>query len=256
MTLTPIETIRYLKEPVQAITRGWMLAPETDRYGLDLGFATGGQFWLLGRSGVIGDASADVLEAAIAFEGSRPVREALAAMPPGLTPSTVADHYLQCINAWGIKAFADADVQRLERLDDLVRRIVDAAPLAVGVLFAGWRAAAVPSEVGARVALSVHLLRELRGAFHLHAIFSRGLSPVEAVLAATHDPPRTGPGYALKLGFEGPFRDPEEVRPQRVEAEFLTEDLLVPYFNVVSGADRSELVDLMSWASEVSTTND
>ncbi|MGB5760581.1 MAG: hypothetical protein WBM50_26950 [Acidimicrobiales bacterium] len=47
-------------------------------------------------------------------------------------------------------------------------------------------------------------------------------------MASTNSPPRTGPGYAARMGFKGPFRDPDEVRPARLEAEKLTAGILEP----------------------------
>ncbi|MEK8227351.1 hypothetical protein NKG05_16535 [Oerskovia sp. M15] len=43
------QAIALLADPIQHYTRRWMLAPETDQYGRDLGFETGAQFWVVGR---------------------------------------------------------------------------------------------------------------------------------------------------------------------------------------------------------------
>jgi hypothetical protein len=134
----------------------------------------------------------------------------------------------------------------MARLDRLGRRIAGAAPDCVGGIFAGWRAMPEPGDVGARVALTTHLLRELRGAAHVNAIVAVGITPLDAVLASTAAPPRTGPEYAQRMGFEGPFRDPEEVRAQRIEAEAITARILEPFFAVLSPeelADFGELVE-------------
>jgi hypothetical protein len=124
--------------------------------------------------------------------------------------------------------------------------VIDAAPACLGALFAGWRAMPVPDGVGARVALTTHVLREMRGAAHIVAILAVGITPLDAILASTNAPPRTGPPYAEAMGFRGPFRDPEEVRPQRLEAEAVTARILEPYYGVLDPeelADFGELVE-------------
>lgn len=152
------------------------------------------------------------------------------------------DHYLSRIVAWGVEALAPFDEDRLDRLG---RRIADAAPVGIGPLFAAWRAKPQPDTVQARVALTTHVLRELRGAAHLNAVIAVGLTPLDAILASTNAPPRTGPGYAEAMGFRPPFRDPEEVRPARVEAEAITARILGPYYAVLSPAERAEFGELV-----------
>jgi hypothetical protein len=230
-TATAAETIERVFHPIQEFTRGWMLAPSTDAYGIELGFASGSQFWVVGRAGVLGSCPVEVAAAAIAFEPLEAVRAAWLAVPEGLTHYDVALHYEERITGWGERVLEDVDVERLELLDALGRRVIDAAPAALGTLFTGWRRLPPPSSLAGRVALTIHLIRELRGAAHIAAILACGLTPLDAILAATHAPPRTGPGYAERMGYKGPFRDPEEVREQRIEAEQLTSSILEPYFS-------------------------
>lgn len=229
-TATAAETVARVFEPVQRFSRAWMLAPSTDDYGIGLGFATGSQFWVVGRAGVLGSCPPEVAAAAIAFEPLHAVREAWQAVPAGLTHQGVALHYRDRITLWGERVLAEADPRDLADVDTLGRRIVDAAPAALGVLFTGWRRLPVEATLPGRAALTMHLIRELRGAAHIAAILACGLTPLDAILAAPHPPPRTGPAYAERMGYRGPFRDPEEVREQRLEAERLTAAIVVPYY--------------------------
>jgi hypothetical protein len=176
----------------------------------------------------------EVAAAAIAFEPLEKVREAWLAVPEGLTRYEVALHYRDRITSWGDRVFADFDPAALELVDVAGRRIVDAAPAALGTLFTGWRRLPMPEALTGRTALTLHLLRELRGAAHIAAILACGLTPLDAILAAPHPPPRTGPGYAERMGYRGPFRDPDEVRAQRVEAERLTASIIEPCFSALS----------------------
>lgn len=234
---TAATTIDRVSHPVQQFTRSWMLAKSTDAYGVELGFATGAQFWVVGRAGVLGSCPAEVAAAAIAFEPLDVVRRAWRGVPEGLTHYEVALHYSGRITAWGDRVFADFDAGLLESVDSLGRRIVDAAPAALGTLFAGWRQLPVPESLEGQAALTIHLIRELRGAAHIAAIMACGLTPLDAILAAPHPPPRTGPAYAERMGYRGPFRDPEEIREQRLDAERLTAEIIEPYFAVLDSEE-------------------
>jgi hypothetical protein len=232
-----------LKGPIQDYTRTWMLSDATNAYGVRLGFASGIQFWIVGRAGVLGNCPAEVAAAAIAFEPLDRVIEAWGAVPENLTHYDVALHYAGRVIAWGESAFEHEDPDVLEAIDILGRRIVDAAPAAMGVLFAGWRQFTLPDTPSGRAALVIHLLRELRGAAHIAAVIACGLTPVDAIIAAPHPPPRTGHSYAEKMGHRGPFRNPEEVSQQRIEAERITSELLVPHFNALSVDELMRLGD-------------
>lgn len=245
-TATVQATVERAFKPIQQFTRGWMMAEATYAYGVELGFATGRQFWVVGRAGVIGEAPAEVAVGALAFHAPEHVIEAWHAVPAGMTHLQVSEHYQGRIHQWGDEVISRFDPERMERLDALGRRIIDAAPACLGALFTGWRRMPIPSSVGARVALTTHILREMRAAAHINAIIAAGITPLDAILASTNAPPRTGPAYAEQMGFKGPFRDPEEVRAQRLEAERLTGAILEPYFAVLSPtelADFGELVE-------------
>ncbi|MBW4702635.1 MULTISPECIES: hypothetical protein [unclassified Micromonospora] len=244
-TATAAETIDRVCEPVQQLSRSWIMAKSTNAYGVELGFATGVQFWIVGRAGVLGSCPVEVAAAAIAFEPVEEVRRAWLAVPAGLTHHDVALHYRDRITGWGERVFADVDPDTLGVIDTLGRRVVDAAPAAVGALFTGWRGLPPPVALPGRAALTIHLIRELRGAAHIAAILACGLTPLDAILAAPHPPPRTGPAYAERMGYRGPFRDPAEVREQRLEAERLTAAIMVPYFSTLDAAELARFGELV-----------
>lgn len=238
-TATAAETVARTFKPLQQFTRGWMMAEATDAYGVELGFATGRQFWVVGRAGVLGSCPWQVAAGGLAFHAPEHVEEAWAAVPAGLTHHEVASvHYKGRVEAWGIEALTPVfDHNRLELIDTLGRRIIDAAPDCLGSLFAGWRALPPPDDIGARVALTTQILREMRGAAHINAIMAVGLEPVDAIVASTNAPPRTGPEYAERMGFTGPFRPVEEIKPARLEAEAITERMMEGYYSVLSGEE-------------------
>ena len=245
MTST-LEVVAALKRPIQQWTRGWMLVPETDERGVELGLRDGEQFWIVGRAGVLGDGDADVATAGLAYIAPSRVRAAWDRLPAGLTPRQVADAYAARIFEWGDRELPRFGEERLGRLDELARRVEDAAPASVGAVFAGWRAVPPPAGAGARVALTMHVMRELRGAASIVATHAVGLTPLQAVLASPAPPPRSGPPWARHLGWEGPFDSAEPLRARREQAEDLNNEILVPYFDVLDAAELDELADLVT----------
>ena len=235
---TVSETVERVFKPIQQFTRGWMMAEATDQYGVDLGFASGRQFWVVGRAGVLGSCPWQVAAGGLAFHAPEHVEEAWHAVPAGLTHLEVSGHYLGRVVEWGERVLTPTfDHEALDAIDVLGRRVADAAPDALGSIFAGWRVMAPPSGIGGRVALTTHLLREMRAAAHINAVIACGITPLDAILASTNAPPRTGPEYAARMGFTGPFKDPEDVRAQRLEAEGLTSRILEPYFAALSASE-------------------
>ena len=241
-----LTAVADLKRPIQQWTRGWMLTTATDDKGVELGLTSGRQFWICGRAGVLGDADAAVAAAALAFIDPDEVRVHWESLPPHLPPRVVAGAYADRIFEWGdreLPRFGDATLTRLEELS---REVLDAAPCALGALFAGWRAMPIPESLGARVALSMHVMREMRGAAHIAAVTAVGLTPVQAVLSSPAPPPRTGPEWAEHLGWKGPFEDPAGLRGARDAAEDLTNEILARYFAVLSMDDLAELATLIA----------
>jgi hypothetical protein len=243
---TAPETIERVFKPIQQFTRGWMMAEATHEYGKSLGLTSGTQFRVVGRGGVLGSCPPEVADAAMAFHNPDEVHELWTSLPDGLTHFEVSKHYMSRITKWGEEALTGVfEPDRLEVIDVMGRRIADAAPACLGAMFAGWRAMPQPEDLGARVALTTHLLREMRNAAHISAVNSVGITPLDAILASTNAPPRTGPGYAKAMGFSPPFRDPEEVRPQRLEAEVITARILEPYFAVLSSDELAQFGEVV-----------
>ena len=236
---------RILK-PIQQFSRGWMLHQATADHGIALGLRSGEEYWIVGRAGAMGDVGHQVAAAAIAFVAPDAVREAWEHLPPEMTPSQISATYALRCTTWGTANLASFDPDRMERLDRLGRRITDGAAPALGVLFTAWRSVPPPPDLGGRATLTMQVLREMRGAAHIIAVQACGLTPLDAILASPAPPPRAGPGWAAHLGWTGPFRDPEEVRAGRLEAERVTTEIVAAHLGVLSPdelADFAELVE-------------
>lgn len=249
MTSTPgfvAEQIERVLKPVQQFVRGWMLSDLTDAAAKELGLANGEQLWVIGRAGVMGDCDPPAAAAALAFIGPVLVAESWTAIPAGLGPRAIAERYAQLCAEWGTTELNRFDRNDLARMDELGRRVADAAPASLGAVFAGTRALPAPEDLGARVALTMHVLRELRGAAHIVAVLASGITPLDAILASTAAPPRRGPQWAQHLGWTGPFREPDdELAAARAEAERLTSRLIEPWYGSLSDSELVELVDLV-----------
>jgi hypothetical protein len=245
-TGTVSNTVEQVLKPIQQFTRGWMMVPATAQRGVELGLRSGNDFWIVGRAGVLGDADAAVAAAGLAFISPEGVRAAWESVPPGLSRRRVAEHYARCCTDWGRTALAGFDRDRLARLDRLGRRVADAAPHSLGAIFAGWRALPEPDDLGERVALTTQVLREMRGAAHIVAVHASGITPLDAVLASPAAAPRTGPAWANHMHWTGPFRDPDEVREARLEAERLTSRVLEPFFATLADEELADFAELVT----------
>jgi hypothetical protein len=235
---------RVLK-PIQQFVRGWMMTPTTEARAAELGMRSGTDLWVVGRAGVLGDCDADVAACGLAFHSPSHVRAAWESLPAGLTHRAVAAAYAELCADWGRQALTAFDPARMARLDELGRRVIDAAPPTVGPVFAGWRAMPQPADAPARAALTGHVLREMRGGAHIIAIQACGLTPLEAILASPAAPPRSGPEWATRMGFEGPYPDAEQFREARAEAERLTSMLMGRYFATLDEAELAEFAELI-----------
>ena len=166
-------------------------------------------------------------------------------LPPGLTHRQVADAYTELCCRWGAETLCTFDTGRIARLDELGRAIADAADGSIGTVFAGWRAQPRPDDVNARAALTMHVLRELRGGAHIAAVAACGITPLHAVLASPAAPPRSGPAWAEHLGWTAPFEDAEWARNPRLEAERLTSRIITPAYSAIGDAALEEFAELV-----------
>jgi hypothetical protein len=244
-TVTVADQVQRVLKPIQQFVRGWMTGPLADRLAVDLGMRSGSDLWIVGRAGVLGDGDADVAAAGLAFLAPDLVREAWESLPDGLTHRQVADAYAALCCRWGSTELAKFDEARMTRLDRLGRRIAEAADASIGAVFAGWRAQPQPDDVNGRVALTMHVLREMRGGAHIIAVNACGITPLDAVLASPAPAPRSGPPWAEHLGWTGPFNDADSRREARAEAERVTSRIIAPIYASIGDSALDEFAELV-----------
>ena len=189
------------------------------------------------RGGALGDVPVEVVIAAEAFFPADVVRKNWAEGRAVMQPYDAA------------LAFAGycADFTRTRvpdvpaRVVGLLERVVDGAePLGLP-LFAAWRALPRPDDAPGRLGLLANVLREHRGSVHAAAVAAGGMHPLAAVCAGSY-------GEANARFFEWPEPDPDPAvhRADWQRAEALTCEAAARPYAVLTGAERTELVDVLT----------
>jgi hypothetical protein len=152
--------------------------------------------------------------------------------------------YADVCRAWGRRHYTATD--GIDRLAELLTRVVDAADPLGWPLYAGWRIVEVAADPPARLAQLLHVLREHRGGAFLSALRVAGLSPLEAILTDAG-----GPAMATFFGWPEPFPTIDVgVRARRPHAEELTDEMVGPAYAALSAGESQELLELLAMLSK------
>ncbi len=192
--MTHVETAKAIARPIGDLGGAFMLDGATYARGAELGFS-GIDFYVLGRGGVLGDTTPDVVSSAFYFWNPDHVRAQWDLARKVMEPAKAAQEWADLCHSYGDAHLPDIDV--LDRFSELAIKICDSASPAGAALFAGWRALPVPGPER-RAARAQHLLnalRELRGGLHGGSVLAMGLSPAEAVVVHS-------PGMAPVFGWD------------------------------------------------------
>ncbi len=241
--MTPLEIVDATAKPILELGRAWMLAPATAERATELGLELPFGFWVNGRAGVLGDVGPDVAAAAIGFMYPPLVHHYWLGRPAALSAGAVARAYAEAAAAWGREALAAVPEADLVEVTGLARRVADAAQPSVGALFAGWRALEPPADPAGAAAVTLNVLREMRGGAHLSAAHASGLGPLAAIIAAP-DQVRGGTAGAERFGWPQPWPEADEAR--RAEAERLTSLICVPAYGALNGPSGPRFVELVA----------
>ena len=233
-----LATAAAAKATVVSLGAGFMISPEAKAAGKAGGYR-GWELYMAGRAGVLGDAPATVVAAALGFFDPEMVRRNWEAGRAVRPVAEAVARYTEVCRDWGRNRWGAVD--DLDRLCDLMARVVDAADPSGLPVFAGWRAQPLPGDAPGRAAQLLHVLREHRGGAHLVAVRACGLSPVQAVV--------TGPDAeeAIFHGFAEPHPEPDaDLRARRARAEDLTDCLAAPAYAVLDDAEAADLLRLLA----------
>lgn len=231
------ETDRATCGPIHDLGSAFMLHGDTMGRAGENGYENPFGFYFAGRGGVLGEVDADVIYAAFGWFSPSVVRPMWAAGVAVHGAREAARRYFAAAADWGRDHLAGTE--GLDRFADLAARVVAAADSSGLPLFAGWRAEPRVDDGPGRALQLTHVMREWRGANHLVATTSVGLTPLQSILAGD------GEGQAGFFGWPEPFETiTEDHRRRRQEAEALTDRLCAPAFEALTGAERADFVRL------------
>lgn len=247
MSMSTTEVAEATGKPILEFGRAWMVSPHTAERAAALGLSESGRFgfWVNGRAGVLGDVDRHVATAALGFMAPGAVAHHWNARPADLAPWDAALAWFDCAAVWGREALASMPDDRVARLNELTRKVIDNADLSFGSLFAGSALIPLPGDAAANATINLNVLRELRGGAHLSASHAAGLGP-HGTIMSTDDPVRGGAPWAEGFGWEAPHPDPNPVA--RAQVEDMTTTATARAFECLNSDERADFVRLVAEA--------
>ena len=237
--MTPEATAAAAAGPIGKVGGAFMLSRTTLGKAPTLGMEAWA-FYFAGRCGVLGDVAPDVVAATLVFFPIETVRERWMEARAVMEPAAAAAAYAEACQEWGRRYLSE--VEDLDRLVDLLQRVVIDIDPAGAPLFAGWRSLPLVQDTPAAAAQLLQTMREFRGAMHSIAVLAHGLTPLEAVLVSG------GETNAEFFGWPTPYPDVEPARERHQAAEKATDRLAARAFQSLADRERRELVDLLNAA--------
>ena len=221
--------------PISDLGGRFMLNRATFARGAELGFQPGFEFYVLGRFGVLGQVSADVVAASAVFINPAKLAESWTAAVAIASPDKGAALYNDICQSHGRAHLAA--VPDLQRFVELAEKVLADATMINAPIAAGWRALPRATDVEGRAQQLLQTMRELRMARHAVCIHVEGLTPIEAIIA--------GPGgeaNAKMFGWPEPFPEPAPLSDRRKVAETRTDQLSAVDFAALTDVERDEFV--------------
>lgn len=233
----PSDAAAAVARPIGSFGTRFMFDPATYSNAQQFGF-TGLDFYFTGRCGVLGDAPADVVAATLGFFDAAMVDAMWSTGRAVTDPLEAARLFGDACGQWGVEHFGDGP--DYDDLAELAGRIAGAADVAGVPLAAGWRAMPTADDPRAAVAQRLNVLRELRGGFHLVAVVSAGLTPLQAVLLTG------GEANAQLFGHAGPYPDVSGLGPTRDAVEAATNEMTARAFATLDADELDRFVTLVA----------
>jgi hypothetical protein len=238
-----VAAVRAAGGPIEEIVAIYMLHPETFEQTTKNGYEHPLAGYFAGRSGVLGDATADVVSSIMVFFEPSVVRgfwEQGLPVHGGLGGAKI---YYEQAAEFARKYLTG--VEGLDRLVELGEKVIESAPAQGFPLFAGWRAMPRASDTPARAFQVLFVLRELRGSVHNDAFAVSGLTPIEAHML------NRGKDYCAFFGWQEPFASGEDKRSAYEAAEDTTNRRMAEIVgSALSAEEADELAQLASAALE------
>ncbi len=230
---------RSLRGSIGMLAMAWLLDESTTAKAVALGLdAPGRGAYAVGRLGVLGDCPPDAVVSAAYFWEPNLMRTMVADGRAVKTPAEGAAIYTRICQEWGAERLAGLD--GVERLGEILTKVVDSASPLGAPMFVGWRDMPRPSEPGpAQTFQLAQVMRELRFSRHCIAVQAAGLGPLEAILSGP-----AGDWNATMFGWPEPYPDTTGFAETREGAEAATDRLHAADLDILTDVERADLRDL------------
>lgn len=234
-----VTVARSLRGSIGMLAMAWLINDETNARAAELGLGAAGRgAYAVGRLGVLGDCPPDAVVSAAYFWEPDLMRSMVADGRAAARPSEGAAIYTRICQEWGAKHLAGMD--GVERLGELLTKVVDTASPLGAPMFVGWRDMPRPADPGpAHTFQLAQVMRELRFSRHCVAVQASGLTPLEAIMAGP-----AGEWNAKMFGWPEPYPDVSHLADARDEAEALTDRLHAADLDVLTDDERAGLREL------------
>ena len=233
-----VDAAKRTGRAINELGGAFMTAGSTFARGGELGFG-GLDFYVLGRGGVLGDTTAEVVSSAFIVWNPEAIATQWESGRAVMSPTEAANEWAAVCHSFG-----EADLPEFDgyaRLNELMAAVVAGASSACAALFAGWRTLPLPGADEPK-ALAQHLLnslRELRGGLHGGALLAAGVSPLEAVAF-------NSPFMAPIFGWDAEnLPDGAAVKDRWKAAEAGTNVAMSVPLSVLSESELTEFVELI-----------
>ena len=227
---------RSMRGSIGMLAMAWLMDESTIRRAAELGLqAEGLGGYAVGRLGVLGDCPVDNVVGAAYFWEPDTMRSMVAAGRSAMSPAEGAAVYTRICQEWGAAKLAGLD--GVERLGEIMEKVVESASPNGAPLFVGWRDMPLPADAGpARTFQLAQVMRELRFSRHCVAVQAAGLGPLEAIFSGP-----AGEWNAKMFGWPEPYPDVSELAEAREAVESVTDQLHAADLDVLTDDERAEL---------------
>ncbi|MEM9464555.1 MAG: hypothetical protein AAGA90_04250 [Actinomycetota bacterium] len=227
---------RSMRGSIGMLAMAWLMDESTFRRSAELGLqAEGLGGYAVGRLGVLGDCPVDAVVGAAFFWEPTTMRTMVDAGRAAMTPREGAAIYTTICQEWGAAKLEGLD--GVERLGEIMEKVVAQASPNGAPLFVGWRDMPLPDAPGpARTFQLAQVMRELRFSRHCVAVQAAGLGPLEAILSGP-----AGEWNAKMFGWPEPYPDVSGLGDAREAVETVTDQLHAADLDVLTDDERADL---------------
>ncbi len=229
-----LSVARSMRGSIGMLAMEWLMAPSTLEKAEARGMPAGMAAYAVGRLGVLGDCPPDNVVAAAHFWYPDLMRKMVADGRAGISPHEGAKIYADICTEWGEEKLAG--MEGVERLGEIMEKVVDNASPLGAPTFVGWRDQELPAAGPGRTFRLAQTMRELRFGRHAVAVQSAGMGPLEAILSGP-----AGTWNAEMFGWPAPYPEVGDLAEAREEIESVTDRLHAKDMDALTDDERAEL---------------